>query len=675
MSRRSWRPASFSVRFAAVIVVAGAVIASVPLLLTQAGIRAEAQDRALDKVGIALNLVNAQRSALTTFAAGIAQQLHGSGPDPGSQRGVLIADDAHDGSDDVLGVAGADHMAVAVQNGGTLGQGDPDLVALQRAAELDESTVASRTQSWLVASMHDAGSGTTVFVARPLSPAFIGAIDTNLATAADPADLALVSDQGAWLSGTVAGRLAPSGARLAIPPATDRAVVVTLFSVQVALASADLGGGLRVVVTTPVAAVSAPWQPIVLLIALIVIAVCAIVMVVQISVHLPLRRLDRAVAALGRGHFDVPVPLGSRDELGRLAHTFERMRRRLRSTMRAATARAAVATELAAPQPLESALAAVCSELRGTIEADAALVVVGGSDVNRAFAIAAGVREQHLEPLLDEQGPIGAGFGSTSGTALRLGATSASSEAQLGLHEFCVAPLRFGDRRHGVLAVGRRAGGFTSDDEDLVKSSAEQLSLALERHRILAVAQRQATTDDLTGLYNHRFFVDYLEQQVALAERLGTPLSLLMLDIDNFKLLNDTYGHQVGDAALATFAGTVASCVRRSDLAARCGGEEFAVVMANTTSREARLVADKIRAALAGTGVSGVEPSLTITVSIGGAAFPEDTRSARELVRLADTALYQAKREGRNRTSMASDTEVVQTGRAVHHAESRRVSL
>ena len=105
-----------------------------------------------------------------------------------------------------------------------------------------------------------------------------------------------------------------------------------------------------------------------------------------------------------------------------------------------------------------------------------------------------------------------------------------------------------------MLGVARANGGFSSGDAALVASSAEQVALALERYRFIAMVQRQASIDDLTGLYNHRFLVDYLGQQVALAERLNTPLAVLVLDLDHFKRVNDTHGHPVGDVVLTAFA-------------------------------------------------------------------------------------------------------------------------
>jgi diguanylate cyclase (GGDEF)-like protein len=256
--------------------------------------------------------------------------------------------------------------------------------------------------------------------------------------------------------------------------------------------------------------------------------------------------------------------------------------------------------------------------------------------------------------LLVGNGPLGEGYRYIGQGALLLGAIAASREARLGVREFCVAPLRLGTYVHGVLAVACESRAFMTGDTDLVASTAEQISLALERYRFLAVVQRQATVDDLTGLYNHRFLVDSLGQQVALAERLGAPLAILMLDIDHFKQLNDTHGHHAGDLALSAFARTLVNNVRRADLAARYGGEEFVVVMPNTTAHEAFLVAEKIRLAVSATDVRlpGAK-TVQLSVSIGVAAYPEHTTSAAELFSLADDALYLAKRTGRQRTCVA----------------------
>jgi diguanylate cyclase (GGDEF)-like protein len=233
-----------------------------------------------------------------------------------------------------------------------------------------------------------------------------------------------------------------------------------------------------------------------------------------------------------------------------------------------------------------------------------------------------------------------------------------SGEAEMGMREICAAPLRIGSHAFGVVALADKSLGFNAADLALVSAVAEQTALALERYRILAVVQRQASTDELTSLYNYRFLVDYLDQQIALAERLRSPLAVLMLDLDRFKSLNDSHGHHAGDEALRSFARTLRASIRRSDLAARYGGEEFVVVMANTSGEEARLVAEKIRHAVGDMelrlGADAVP--VRVTVSIGGVAYPDDTGDARQLLRLADDAMYRAKRTGRDRVCFVGDS-------------------
>lgn len=207
----------------------------------------------------------------------------------------------------------------------------------------------------------------------------------------------------------------------------------------------------------------------------------------------------------------------------------------------------------------------------------------------------------------------------------------------------------------GALAVADKPDGFNAADVIFVAAAAEQATLVLERYCILAIAQRQASTDELTGLYNYRFLVDYLDQQIALAERLDSPLAVLMLDLDRFKNLNDSHGHHAGDEALRHFAETLRDTVRRSDLAARYGGEEFVVVMANTNREEARLVAEKIRRAVGGERLDIAGVAVHMTVSIGGVAYPDDTGDARQLLQLADDVLYQAKCAGRDWVCFLSD--------------------
>jgi diguanylate cyclase (GGDEF)-like protein len=657
----AWRGASFSLKFAAVILVAGVAVAVVPFLLADANSRSQAENGTADKVGVAYNLIQGQRASLNAFVAGVARQVaaeHALATPAGIET-TLEADDAVLETADILGVVQVDGTVVDVRGSRLLSSADGVTPTLVRAVDSGARTAATpEGTAWLVETATLPGMHATMFVARPVTASLIRVIDHNIATAADSAAVLLIRGDGRYaLAGSVGA--APVAAGQAVGATLTKAIsatpaVVSLNGHEVAVASASIGAGFTIAVTTSVTGPPVAWQSILLLLAVILVAMLFIVVVVQIDLRRPLHRLDGAVAALSIGDFDRPVRTGSVDEVGRLGASFEAMRLQVRSTMRATAARASVAMELSLAQPLERALARVCDELRDSMEADLAMIVVNGSEMSDAFAIASGGHRIDTDGFLDGNGPLGEGYRHAGRGAILLGATAASREAHLGVREFCVAPLRLGAYVHGVLAVASETGAFTTSDSDLVASTAEQISLALERYRFLAVVQRQASTDDLTGLYNHRFLVDSLGQQVALAERLGAPLAILMLDIDHFKLLNDTHGHQAGDLALSTFARTLVNNVRRADLAARYGGEEFVVVMPNTSAAEAYLVAEKIRLAVAATDVNlpGRE-AVRLSVSIGVAAYPENAPSDAELFSLADAALYRAKRTGRQRTCVA----------------------
>jgi diguanylate cyclase (GGDEF)-like protein len=657
----AWRGASFSLKFAAVILVAGVAVAIVPFLLAEASSRSQAENSAADKVDVAYNLIQGQRESLRAFVAGVVRQVAAEHAlaTPASIRTALEADDAVLEPADILGVVQADGTVTAVQGLRPLSGIDSITGVLVNAVASHARTAAMPDGSaWLVEESQLPGVQATTFVARPVAASFISAIEHDIATATDGATVLLVRAGRFALAGTAGGaRVAAGdavGATLGSAISSATPSVVSLNGHEVAVASASIGAGFTLTLITTVSGPPVGWQPILLLLGVILVAMLFIVVVVQIDLRRPLRTLDSAVAALGKGDFDRPVRASSVDEVGRLGASFEAMRLQVRSTMRATAARASVAMELSIAQPLEKALARVCDELRDSMEADMAMIVVNGSEMSDAFAVASGGHRIDIDGFLDGNGPLGEGYRHVGRGAMLLGATAASHEAHLRVREFCVAPLRLGTYVHGVLAVARESGAFTSSDSDLVASTAEQISLALERYRFLAVVQRQASTDDLTGLYNHRFLVDSLGQQVALAERLGAPLAILMLDIDHFKQLNDTQGHQAGDLALSTFARTLVNNVRRADLAARYGGEEFVVVMPNTSAGEAFMVAEKIRIAVAATdvGLPGDDP-VRLTVSIGVAAYPENAQSVTELFSLADEALYRAKRTGRQRTCVA----------------------
>jgi diguanylate cyclase (GGDEF)-like protein len=196
--------------------------------------------------------------------------------------------------------------------------------------------------------------------------------------------------------------------------------------------------------------------------------------------------------------------------------------------------------------------------------------------------------------------------------------------------------------------------GFDQRTRALAQTLAAQAAIALENARLHGIVQRQAITDELTELSNRRYFMETLETELRRAERFNEPLALVFADLDDFKRVNDRFGHNVGDDVRRACADVVRGRVRTIDLAARLGGEEFAVLLLETNLAGAELLAESLRAAVASLEVriAGSE-SVRVTASFGVAAYPE-THSADELMNAADRALYRAKREGKNRVSVSS---------------------
>ncbi|HXA27787.1 MAG TPA: diguanylate cyclase [Candidatus Angelobacter sp.] len=671
------RRASFSIRFAIILGVLGVLIAgataAIPLDLAAGETRTVALDRAANKAGVAANLVVAQRESLHAFVGGVAGAIAGplSNGDTAAALQVLSRESLVTGGDDLLG-ATVDPPSPVLHQGTALAAGDATRITmLSGVARAQQWVLDPQGTPWLLdyVNVPSALPSVTVFVARPMQTSFVARLASDLGSGSDAAQIAVVHDQLVGADTQLAGvglrrgEQVPSPLQPALGSSVANPMMLTVNGRGVAAAAAPLGGGLALLVTAYVGPsagfLSSVIGPVAIIAAvMILLSLVVVFSMVQRDLQRPLRRLDRAVAGLAREDFDVPVPAGGDDELGRLATTFEQMRRTLRATLAGAEARAAIAQELNSAQPLQNALQSVCELLRRTTDANAALYAVAHTDMADAFIAGAGL-ERDVDPkrLLQGGGALAGAMDMDGTVPLQAVALPGSAEAEAGMREVCSAPLRIGSHTFGVVAVADKSLGFNAADVALVSAVAEQTALALERYRILAVVQRQASTDELTSLYNYRFLVDYLDQQIALAERLTSPLAVLMLDLDRFKSLNDTHGHHAGDEALRSFARTLRQSIRRSDLAARYGGEEFVVVMANTNREEARLVAEKIRRAVADVALRfGADAEETrVTVSIGGVAYPDDTGDARQLLRLADDALYRAKRAGRDRVCFVSD--------------------
>jgi diguanylate cyclase (GGDEF)-like protein len=186
----------------------------------------------------------------------------------------------------------------------------------------------------------------------------------------------------------------------------------------------------------------------------------------------------------------------------------------------------------------------------------------------------------------------------------------------------------------------------------LIEAVAAQIALSLANVRLREVLRSQSIRDPLTGLFNRRYMEETLEREVRRAERARRPLTVLLLDIDEFKHQNDNFGHDAGDAVLRELGALLARCLRREDVACRYGGDEFVLVLPDASLDTALRRADEIREAVKGLRVASHGRRLgAVTVSIGLAALPDHGLDREALLAAADTALYRAKREGRDRVS------------------------
>ncbi len=208
----------------------------------------------------------------------------------------------------------------------------------------------------------------------------------------------------------------------------------------------------------------------------------------------------------------------------------------------------------------------------------------------------------------------------------------------------------------GVISVGRGGRRFTAAEEALFNYLAAQAAVSMKNVELHETVTRESLTDELTGLSNRRRFDEVLAGQAERARRFGHSLGLVLFDIDNFKLVNDTYGHQQGDVVLREVGAIMQATCREIDEPARYGGEELAVVLPETDLEGALELAERVRRRVAALRLPLVEGGhLQITVSCGAAALPRSASHERELVAAADGALYEAKRSGKNRTARAGE--------------------
>ena len=229
------------------------------------------------------------------------------------------------------------------------------------------------------------------------------------------------------------------------------------------------------------------------------------------------------------------------------------------------------------------------------------------------------------------------------------------SKKSLFIRSILCVPLQSGSETIGVIEFLNKnaARGFASHDQDLVRRLAKPLAVALKNILAFERAERLVITDDLTKLFNYRYLMKYLRAEIKRCLRYKKKVSLLFIDIDGFKRINDTFGHLVGSQALSDMGQVIRKSLRDTDVIARYGGDEFVIVLPETTLKGAVVIAERIRKKVEEFEFSAHNVSIRLTVSLGVANSPKHTLTAEGLIKKADVAMYQAKELSKNSIKVA----------------------
>jgi diguanylate cyclase (GGDEF)-like protein len=212
-----------------------------------------------------------------------------------------------------------------------------------------------------------------------------------------------------------------------------------------------------------------------------------------------------------------------------------------------------------------------------------------------------------------------------------------------------IVPLICQDMVVGVLNLADKMSGdqFNSGDIALIELFSQLVGASIGNIKLFEKIQRQATTDGLTGLVNHKTFYEILEKELWRSRRYGGQISLIMVDVDNLKKINDTYGHRAGDKVIREIGRKIKECIRQIDTAARYGGDEFAVILPNTSLGDATIVAQRMVNTVASSPATWKRDLIPLSVSVGLGQYDADT-NPEDITSRSDQALYSAKKAGKN---------------------------
>lgn len=213
-----------------------------------------------------------------------------------------------------------------------------------------------------------------------------------------------------------------------------------------------------------------------------------------------------------------------------------------------------------------------------------------------------------------------------------------------------IAPLVCQDRIVGVLNLADKinSDSFSCEDIALIELFSQLVGASIGNIKLFEKIQRQATTDGLTGLANHKTFYEILERELWRSRRYGGQISLIMVDVDNLKRINDAYGHRAGDKVIKEVSKKIKGCIRQIDTAARYGGDEFTVILPNTSLSEALIAAERMVERVANSPVNWKKEQIKLSISVGLCQYDNADISPEDITSRSDEALYTAKQAGKN---------------------------
>ncbi len=369
------------------------------------------------------------------------------------------------------------------------------------------------------------------------------------------------------------------------------------------------------------------------------------------------RRLDQQMSADVNGRMeacmsadDCLVEVNSHDELGQVAGAFNQLVQTLREAFEVQHSYRRFSNAFNSTLELSGLGDAVMEILAdsGVAQTMAILVHDESSDDPLRTVYAQGI--EHSDRLASNERVIAAlEKGRTTTIELPLNVEMDAVLAKVQPRYVDVMPIEFKDVRIGTLVLAR-LHPLDEKQRTILTLMRQGLGLAVRNALTHEEIQRIAVLDSLTGIYNRRFGMQRMHEEFARAQRMEAPIGLIMIDIDHFKNVNDTYGHQVGDRAIKLVVKLARTVLREGDILVRYGGEEFMIVLPGASSEDAVAVAERLRHKVAESLLKHGQQQIPLTISAGAASYPEvSATDENQLIALADRALYAAKEGGRNR--------------------------